>query len=174
MNSLIIPKELNFLINGIDDYWLEVHPLLFKIKTFAKNQIQDGENSFWGRFDYIISPLIVSESIVTFNKGYIKSFAESIRDMSAMEFLPIETHYTLVEIELMSKVEVDKTIGYYKTFSDNFFPYSGVLGSHQSILKTLNMAGNAKVSYHPFHQRKRDIWDNDEAIKTYEFNIGKK
>lgn len=171
LNSLIIPKEINFLIDGLEDYWLDVHPLLFKIKTFAKNEVEYGGKTLWGRADYSIAPLIVGESIVSFNQGYIESYTEAIRDLSGMEFLSVETHYPLVEIELMTEKEVNRTIGYYKTFSDAFFPYNNVLGSHQWVLNKLEKAGNTLVNYRPFHQRIRDVWSDGRASKMYEFKL---
>jgi hypothetical protein len=174
MNNLIIPRDINFLIDGLEDSWLDAHPLLFKIKTFAKNKVNVGENTLWGRSDYMIAPLIVGESIVSFNQGYIESFTESIRDMSGMEFLPVETHYSLVEIELMTEKEVNRLIGNYKTFSEVFFPYNLLLGTHKSVLNKLNRAGNALVHYRPFHKRIRDVWSDGRVSKSYEFKLSKK
>lgn len=174
MNNLIIPKEIFFLIEGLEDYWLDAHPLLFKIKTFAKNKVKNGEQILWGRSDYIISPLIARESIISFKQSYIEAFTESIRDMSGMEYLPVETHYPLVEVELMTEKEVNKMIGYYKTFSEGFFPYSGVLGTHSKVLDILHNSGNSKVHYRPFYQRIRDVWTDGVEVKTYEFKIDKK
>lgn len=174
MQNLRLPNEITFVIEGLEDYWLDVHPLLFQIKTFAKNQVKVEDGFIWGRSDYYLSPLVVNDNIVFFSSGQLNAYAEVIRDLSAMEYLPIETHYPLVEIELMPEKAVSRYLGYIKHFSKNSFPYAAVLGNYETAYTKLSAAGNGKVNYYPFHQRVRDVWDDETTSKIYEFKISKK
>ncbi|WP_196887799.1 hypothetical protein [Aureivirga sp. CE67] len=163
------PKSVTFYLKNFSDDWLKKHPIILKLKTFAKNEIEEGR---WGGEDHFFDLIIIDKKTTTLDNEYFKTYNEIYRRLSAMERRPIELHYSLVEIELTSEIELENWITYLE--KRKTFPYENLLGKKEELIQKIQNSGNSQIHYFPYLQRKRDLWNDENAEKKYELNYSLK
>ena len=171
MNDFKFPNSFTIELSKLEDNWVRNHPLLIKIRTFAKNKITDQQ--LWGGYDHHLDFIKLDKKVTTITNEFLNAYAYLYRDLSAMERRPIELHYGLVEIELMNQQALDTWLDYLKE-SANYFSYESVLGKADELIDLIKICGNSSINYRPEFDRIRDLWTDESVDKKYKVNWDKK
>lgn len=168
MNDFKFPNSITFNLVNLEDNWVKENPLFISIKTFAKNKVT--EDKLWGGYDHYLDLLLLDQQKTTFSGSFLKEYDWIHHDLSAMEIRPIEYHYSLVEVELMTEASLNNWIKYLGN-SKKFFAFDKVLGSPNYLRGLIDKSGNLKINYKSEFDRIRDIWDDEREDKVYELNF---